>query len=202
VEVRFDGKTAWLAQAQMAKLFETTKQNVSLHIRNVFKEKELRMKSVVKDSLMTAAHGKNYVTRFFNLDVIISVGSRVKSIRGTQFRQWATKVLRAHLLKGYTINARRLKELNQAVNLIADVAERRDFAGDEAKAVLRVVSDYGLALTLLDDYDHQRMLVRNVTGGTVRPIGYQDLLGLVESLRKTFGGAELFGREKDMFVIG
>jgi hypothetical protein len=78
-------------------LFQTTKQNVSLHTRNVFKEKELRMKSVVKDSLTTAAHGKKYVTRFFNLDVIISVGSRVKSTQGTRFRQWATKVLRAHL---------------------------------------------------------------------------------------------------------
>jgi hypothetical protein len=76
----------------------------------------------------------------------------------------------ASLIKGHTVNARRLKELNQAVKLIADVAERRDFAGDEAKAVLRVVSDYGLALTLLDDYDHQRVSVRNVTGGTVRPI--------------------------------
>lgn len=197
VEVRFDGNTAWLTQAQMAELFQTTKQNVSLHIRNVFKEKELRMDSVVKDSLTTAPDGKKYVTRFFNLDVIISVGYRVKSIRGTQFRQWATEVLRTHLLKGYTVNARRLKELNQAVKLIADMTERRDFAGDEAKAVLRVVSDYGLALTLLDDYDHQRVSVRNVTAGKVRPIGYEDLLGLVESLRKTFGGAELFGREKD-----
>jgi death-on-curing family protein len=197
VEVRFDGKTAWLSQAQMAALFQTTKQNVSLHTRNIFKEKELRMESVVKDSLTTAADGKKYVTRFFNLDVIISVGYRVKSTQGTRFRQWATGVLRTHLIKGHTVNARRLKELNQAVKLIADMTERRDFAGDEARAVLRVVSDYGLALTLLDDYDHRRVSVRNVTAGKVRPLSLEDLLSLVESLRKTFGGSSLFGRAKD-----
>lgn len=202
VNVRFDGKTAWLTQADMAELFQTTKQNVSLHVQNIFKEGELIRKSVVKDSLTTAADGKEYLTRFFNLDVIISVGYRVKSIRGTQFRQWATKVLKAHLLKGYTINARRLKDLNRAVRLIADVAERRDFAGDEAKALLRLVSDYGLALSLLDDYDHQRVSVKNVKGGKTRPLGHDELLGLVESLRKTFGGSDLFGREKDNGLKG
>ena len=94
-EVRLEDETVWLTQAQMAELFQTSKQNVSLHTNNIFKEKELRPDSVVKESLTTAADGKNYLVKYYNLDIIISVGYRVKSIRGTQFRQWANKVLRA-----------------------------------------------------------------------------------------------------------
>lgn len=106
IEVRVEDETVWLTQQQMAMLFETTKQNISLHINNVFKEKELERDSVVKDSLTTASDGKKYHVQYYNLDVIISVGYRVKSLRGTQFRQWATKVLKDHLLRGYSINQR------------------------------------------------------------------------------------------------
>ena len=106
LEVRLDNDTVWLTQQQMTMLFETTKQNVSLHINNIFKEKELDRNSVVKDSLTTASDGKNYRTQYYNLDVIISVGYRVKSLRGTQFRQWANRVLKEYLLKGYSVNQR------------------------------------------------------------------------------------------------
>lgn len=115
VEVRLEDETVWLTQAQMTELFQTTKQNISLHINNVFKEKELQKESVVKDSLTTASDGKKYKTSFYNLDVIISVGYRVKSIRGTQFRQWANKVLKEYLLKGYSVNGR-LASLEQKVD--------------------------------------------------------------------------------------
>ena len=106
LEVRLENETVWLTQAQMAELFQTSKQNVSLHTNNIFKEKELSPDSVVKDSLTTAADGKKYRVKYYNLDVIISVGYRVKSIRGTQFRQWANKVLKEYLMKGYAINYR------------------------------------------------------------------------------------------------
>ena len=106
LEVRLEDETVWLTQAQMAELFQTSKQNVSLHTNNIFKEKELSPDSVVKDSLTTAADGKKYRVKYYNLDVIISVGYRVKSIRGTQFRQWANKVLKEYLMKGYAINYR------------------------------------------------------------------------------------------------
>ena len=111
LEVRLEEDTVWLTQAQMAELFQTTKQNVSL----IFKEKELLMSAVVKDSLTTAADGKHYRVKYYNLDVIISVGYRVKSIRGTQFRQWANTVLKEYLLKGYSVNQRlnRLEQLQQ-----------------------------------------------------------------------------------------
>jgi len=106
IEVRVDDETVWLTQAQMVELFNSTKQNISLHINNIFREKELQKNSVVKDSLTTASDGKTYNTKFYSLDVIISVGYRVKSQRGTQFRIWANQVLKDYLLKGYAINQR------------------------------------------------------------------------------------------------
>ena len=100
--------TVWLTQAQMTELFDTSKQNVSLHINNCFKEGELDKDSVVKDFLTTASDGKNYKTKYYNLDVIISVGYRVKSQRGIEFRRWANKVLKDYIIKGYAINDKRL----------------------------------------------------------------------------------------------
>ena len=114
LEVRMQEETVWLTQAQMTQLFQTTKQNISLHIGNIFKEGELNKTSVVKDFLTTAADGKDYHTRYYNLDVIISVGYRVKNIRGTQFRQWANSVLKDYLLRGYAIN-QRIERLEQRV---------------------------------------------------------------------------------------
>ncbi len=104
LEVQIENETVWLSQQQMADLFQTTKQNISLHINNIFKESELKQNSVVKDYLTTASDGKKYKTKLYNLDVIISVGYRVKSQRGTQFRIWANSVLKEHLLRGYSIN--------------------------------------------------------------------------------------------------
>ena len=106
LEVRIDDETVWLTQAQMVELFDATKQNISLHINNIFRESELQQNSVVKEYLTTASDGKKYKTKFYNLDVIISVGYRVKSKRGTQFRIWANSILKDYLLKGYAINQR------------------------------------------------------------------------------------------------
>lgn len=106
IEVRVEDETVWLTQAQMAELFLTTRNNITLHIGNVFKENELEQNSVCKDSLLTAMDGKKYKTKLYNLDVIISVGYRVKSKRGTQFRIWANNILKDYLLKGYALNQR------------------------------------------------------------------------------------------------
>ena len=115
LEVRMEDETVWLTQQQMAELFLTTKQNISLHVSNIFKEKELEIKSVVKESLTTATDGKRYKTNYYNLDVIISVGYRVKSKRGTQFRQWANRVLKDYLIHGYIIN-HQIKYLEQKMD--------------------------------------------------------------------------------------
>ena len=109
IEVTLQNEDVWLTQNAMAKLFDTTKQNISLHIQNIFKEGELEENSVVKNSLTTASDGKNYKTKLYNLDVIISVGYRVKSIRGTQFRIWANKLIKEYLIKGYNLDSDRMK---------------------------------------------------------------------------------------------
>ena len=119
LEVRMEDETVWLTQQQMAELLLTTKQNVSLHVSNIFKEKELEIESVVKESLTTAKDGKRYKTNYYNLDVIISVGYRVKSKRGTQFRQWANSVLKEYLLRGYSIN-KRIERIEQRLTSTED----------------------------------------------------------------------------------
>lgn len=106
LEVRLENETVWLTQQQMTELFQTSKQNISLHVNNIFKEGELDRNSVVKESLTTASDGKRYKTRYYNLDLIISVGYRVKSLRGTQFRQWANRVIKEYLMKGYAVSER------------------------------------------------------------------------------------------------
>jgi hypothetical protein len=130
LEVRLEDETVWLTQAQMAELFTTTKQNISLHIGNIFKEKELTKDSVVKESLTTAADNKQYRTKYYNLDVIISVGYRVKSLRGTLFRQWANKVLKEYLLRGYAVNQRIANienDVSEIKHVLAEHGEKIDF---------------------------------------------------------------------------
>jgi hypothetical protein len=126
LEVRVEEDTVWLTQAQMAELFQTTRNNITLHISNIFKENELDENSVGKESLLTANDGKKYKTKSYNLDVIISVGYRVKSIRGTQFRIWANKVLKDYLLKGYAVN-QRFERIEKDVNYLKNKVEEFDF---------------------------------------------------------------------------
>jgi hypothetical protein len=123
LEVRMDNDTVWLTQQQMAELFETSRNNITLHIDNIFKERELISDSVSKDSLLTAADGKKYRTKLYNLDVIISVGYRVKSLRGTQFRQWANRVLKDYMLRGYSIN-QRLERLERRETVLTMLSKR------------------------------------------------------------------------------
>lgn len=123
LEVRLEDETVWLTQSQMTELFQTTRNNITLHIRNIFKEGELEEVSVCKESLLTAADGKRYKTKFYSLDVIISVGYRVKSVRGTQFRQWANKVLKEYLMRGYAVNQR----LERLEHRMAKNEEKIDF---------------------------------------------------------------------------
>ena len=150
--VQMKDETVWLNQAQMAELFSTTKQNVSLHANNCFKEGELDKNSVVKDFLTTASDGKKYKTKYYNLDVIISVGYRVKSQRGVEFRKWANKVLKDYIVHGYAINQKRLSQQGDVVKLLKRTENSLD-----AKQVLTVVEKYSEALDLLDAYDHQNM---------------------------------------------
>jgi hypothetical protein len=202
VDIKLEKETVWLSLNQMTLLFDRDKSVISRHLRNVFKEKELDRDSVVAYFATTATDRKTYSVEYFNLDAVISVGYRVNSKRGTQFRIWATSVLRDNLLKGYSINERRLRELNQTIRLIADVAGRRELSGDEAKALLSVVADYSFALDLLDDYDHQRVAIKGTTTGAVKPLDYEEARRIVNRLGEKFGDSDLFGREKDESLRG
>ena len=202
LDVRLSRDTVWLNQKQMADLFGRERSVITKHIRNAFKEGELESEAVRANFAHTAEDGKTYQVEHYNLDVIISVGYRVKSLRGTQFRIWATGVLRDHLVKGYSVNANRLRDLNRAVRLIADTARRGDLSGDEAKALLAVVGDYNQALGLLDDYDHQRVAKPKSAGAVTHALGYEESLRIVEQLRSRFGASDIFGVEKDNSLAG
>ncbi len=196
LEVRLERDSVWLSLRQLAELFERDKSVISRHLRNIFKERELVRSAVVARNATTAADGKTYQVEHYSLDAILSVGYRVNSKRGTQFRIWATQILRDHLLRGYTVNQRRLGELNQAVRLIAGTAARSDLSGDEARALLRVVGEYSFALDLLDDYDHQRVAPAPAGGRAAHALSPAEALRIVDRLRDSFGAGTLFGRPR------
>lgn len=206
LDVKLEQDSVWLTQAQMVELFSSTKQNVSLHINNIFKERELDKESVVKYSLTTAADGKGYRTKFYNLDVIISVGYRVKSQRGTQFRIWATKVLKEYLIKGYAvkdnIKLEQYEDLKQSIKVLACVLDHKTLEYSEATGLLRVVTDYAYALDTLDRYDHQKLEINKTTNKEQFKATYENAMAAIHELRDKFGGSTLFGNEKDQSFKG
>lgn len=148
IEVRLQDETVWMSQLAMAELFQSTKQNISLHLKNVFDEGELPEKRVVKEYLTTAADGKNYSTKFYNLEAIVAVGYRVKSLRGTQFRKWATERLNEYLVKGFTMDDERLKEVNNiGSDYFDEMLERiRDIRSSEKRFYQKIRDIYKLAV--------------------------------------------------------
>ena len=205
LEVKMDKDTVWLTQAQMVELFQTTKQNVSLHVNNVYKECELEEKSTVKEYLTVQNEGKRSVRRmvkYYNLDVIISVGYRVKSQRGTQFRIWANRVLKDYLVKGYAVNERihkeQIGELRQLVGMLGRTIQNQPLlSNDETDALFNVVTDYTYALDTLDNYDYQRLTVSNTTSEAPFHATYENAMQAILSLKERFGESALFGNEKD-----
>lgn len=198
VEVKFEEDTVWLSQAQMVELFGQTKQNISLHINNCFKENELDKIRVVKDSLTTAIDGKNYITKFYNLDVIISVGYRVKSNRGTQFRQWATQKLKDYLVKGYAINEYRLAQKNQEIQFLHDgirIMSRaiEEVTNDEA---YKWLDKFSKGLQLLDDYDHERLDLKGLSLFPGIHPHISEYESIVNAMRTEFDSS-VFGKKKD-----
>ena len=170
LDVHLDRETAWLTQSQMVVLFDRDQSVLSRHLRNVFQEGEL-----AEESNMQKMHiaGSDKPVVLYNLDVIISVGYRVKSKRGTQFRQWATRVLRDHIVHGYTLNEQRFREqeekladLRNAVGLLEKTLSHQPVGLDEAKGLLKVLGDYAYALTTLDRYDHGTLTIEETTRET------------------------------------
>lgn len=194
LDVKLEDETVWLTQNQMSELFQTTKQNVSLHLNNVFKEGELDKNSTVKEYLIVQKEGNRQVSRktsFYNLDVIISVGYRVKSKRGVEFRKWANSILKDYILKGYALNNNRINELGEVIRIM----KRAKSNQIESNQLLDVIEKYTLALDLLDDYDHQK--IEKPKGNTATyTLTYEECRKVIDGMK--FGNeSELFGNEKD-----
>lgn len=203
LEVNLENETVWLTQKQMSELFDRDRTVITRHINNIFKEEELDKKSVSANFALTANDGKIYNTEHYNLDVIISVGYRVKSKRGTQFRIWANKILKDYLIKGYAINEKKLKEqsqklieLQRTIEILNRTVNTQRIELDEAKGLLNVISQYSYALKILDDYDHQNFYKGSVTLEESYNLSYEESMKIIELMKDEFS-TDLFGREKD-----
>lgn len=197
LDVPLEKETIWLDAHQMARLFDRDRTVILRHIRNVYSTNELSKTATCAKIAQVAADGKTRRMDIFNLDAIISVGYRVNSKRGTEFRIWATNVLKQHLIQGYSVNEKRLKALKQTLKLASDISKRKLLSGDEASILLQTVSEYAYALDLLDDYDHQRVAIRKTSRRKAKPVSYEEVMSLVEQMRTHFGDSAVFGREKD-----
>jgi len=198
--------TVWLTQKQMAVLFEKGVPAINEHIGNIFKEKELKNNSVIRKFRITAADDKTYETNFYSLDVIISVGYRVKSQRGVQFRIWATKIIKEHLINGYTINEKRLlqahnqfAELQNTINLLQEKSKHKLFLGQETE-ILSLLANYSKTLTLLDQYDKEKVsLIKKTKGKFI--LQYNEAKDIIANIKKELivkkETSDLFGLENN-----
>lgn len=205
ISVPIERESVWLTLDQMADLFNRDKSVISRHISNIFIEKELSRKSVVANYATTAPDGKTYKVDYFNLDVIISVGYRVKSLRGTQFRIWATKTLRDYILKGYAVNKTRLidtgmDELERAVNLIKQTLDSKVLTTAESRGILRVITDYAHSWVLMHKYDEGEVKLH----ATTKPkyvLTYPEAISFIHelshNLHQSGSAARFVGMERD-----
>ena len=204
IEVRVESESVWLNAHQLADLFEVDRTGVVRHIQNIYRTKELVKTATCAKNAQIAADGKIRQMDFYNLDVIISVGYRVNSKRGTQFRIWASKVLKDYLVKGYALNEETLrthklkvKELENTIALMSQIVDQKTLSADEATGLLRVITDYTYALDLLDRYDHQSLTVDDTSGKDTFQIDYQSAKKAVVELGKLTSNIGYFGKEKD-----
>lgn len=207
LQVNLEKDTVWLSQKQMAELFDKDSDTIGLHLKNIYQEEELIENSTTEVFSVVQKEGNRKVSRkikYYNLDAIISVGYRVNSKRGTQFRQWATQRLKDYLVKGFALNKKRLQEaeyrfseLKQAVGLLEKVAKTKDLSGTEAQGLLKVLGDFTIALDILDRYDHQTLKIGRSTVKELFRISYKRAVEAIGGLKERFGGSTLFGKEKD-----
>ena len=207
IEVKLEKETVWLSQKQMAELFEKDSDTIGLHLKNIYKSGELDEISTTEKYSVVRQEGNRKVKRqikFYNLDAIISVGYRVNSKRGIQFRKWASQILKDYLIKGYAINKQRLekqaeqlKELKETIKILGDALESKELSNDESKGLLKIISDYSYALEILDQYDYQTLKIENTTKNEIYRLTYEETIKQIRLVKQTFGNSELFGHEKD-----
>ncbi len=207
VQVKFENETVWLSQKQMAQLFDKDSDTIGLHLRNIFKSGELDEISTTEDSSVVQLEGTRNVTRsvkLYNLDAIISVGFRVSSKRGIQFRIWANRILKEYLIKGYSLNEKRLaqkaeqlKDLQKSVKILGNVLNYKALSNDESIGLLNIISDYAYALDILDQYDYQSLEIKDTSGKETYQLSYEEAIKQIKTAKQAHGNSDLFGHEKD-----
>lgn len=205
LDVKLEGETVWLTQAQMSELFQTDRTVIVRHIRNIYKIGELEEKATCAKNAQVRSEGNRKVIRtipYYNLDMIISVGYRVNSVRGVRFRQWANTILKQYIVKGYAVNERirkqQIAELRQLVQVVGRTIRQQAVPPtDEGSVLFDVVVDYTYALDVLDDYDYQRLGIAKTTTEETFHATYENAMHEIDMLREKFGGSVLFGNEKD-----
>lgn len=201
VEVRFEGETVWLSLNQITKLFDRDKSVISRHLKKIFDSRELERSSVVAKNATTATDGKTYEVEYFNLDAIISVGYRVNSKRGTQFRQWATQRLKDYLVRGYAVNQKRLEQLQQTIQLISAGGNVENLQLQEAKGLLEIIGNYANSFVLLNQFDSNNLSAKKLNENITYEIKYAEARAAIGELKKQLKkkkeATDLFGNEKD-----
>ena len=203
VDVRLENETVWLTQKQIAELFGTKRPAITKHLKNIYTSEELDENSTCSILEHMGNDGKQtYSTKYYNLDVILSVGYRVNSKNATRFRQWANNVLKQYLIKGYAVNERMRKEqiggLRQLVDMLGRTIQSQPLlSNDETNALFEVVTDYTYALDTLDNYDYERLTINKTTKEEPFHATYENAMEAINGLREKFGGSVLFGNEKD-----
>lgn len=208
IVVQFDKDTVWLSQKQMAQIFNKDSDTIGLHLKNIFSEEELDEKATTENLSVVQTEGNRKVKRnikFYNLDAIISVGYRVNSKQGTQFRQWATQRLKDYLVKGYALNEKRLLELNykyteiqHAILLASKAGNIESLSSKEAKGILKVIETYAYALETLDKYDHQKLTIDTTENDQqIEKLSYEEAIQQINIWRDFQKAGKLFGNEKD-----
>lgn len=207
IEVQLDNETVWLNQYQLESLFETDRTSVNRHISNIYKTEELEEKSTCAKIAQVQKEGDREIKRkikYYNLDVIIAVGYRVNSKRGTEFRIWANKILKDFLIKGFSINEKRLskqneqlQELKESVKILGNIVNQNELSSGESIGLLKIISDYSFALDILDQYDYQTLKIEETSGQEKYQLTYDEAIKQIRLVKQKYGNSELFGREKD-----
>ena len=204
LNVRLDGDTVWLSQAQIAHLFQTDRTSIVRHINNIYRNGELKKEATCAIFTQVQTEGTRQVRRslpLYTLDMIISVGYRVNSKQATQFRIWANRVLKEYLVQGYAVRrdlqSEQLEELKRTIAVMSNVLAAKTVTRDEAVGLLRVISDFSYGLDTLDRYDYQQLEVSHTTAEERFRATYENAMEALQTLKKEFGASELFAREKD-----
>ena len=206
LDTKLENETIWLTQDMMAKLFETTPHNITMHIKNIYEDEELEQNSTCKDFLQVRNEGKRTVSRkltHYNLDMILSVGYRIKSKTAVQFRKWATSILKEYLIKGYAINQKALKEqqekltsLRQIIELLNRSMENQIETVEQAQNVSKILHQYVTGLNLLDDFDHKRLDTQGITKRKAIQISVDEFLDVIDKMKGDFA-SDVFAQPKD-----